>query len=182
MPSKLPYHPFDTENWTPELCRRLRYVPPSQDEDGVFWIGWEDAIEHFTHLCLAWNPALYPFSKTIHSSWNLPEGIKYNQESKLLEFCPQFLFSIGPHADDFEVRVVLQKHTSEFELGKHRISFMLFNYDGFRIVYPINVLREHQYTNREVFTDVFIFENSVFCFDKNIRNSLKLNNMFLQLC
>ena len=170
LPPSLPCHPFDTASWTPELCRRLRYVPPSKEDNGVFWVTWEDVVQHFTYMCLAWNPALYPYQKTFHASWNLGDRSKdaFSKETITIEYCPQFVFSIPPHAEDFEVRVMLQKHTGKFEIGKNRIAFMLYNYDGYRIIYPINALREHKYSSREVFSDVFIFENSVILLKQSV--------------
>ena len=119
-------------------------------------------MRYFTYMCIAWNPSLYPYQKTFHAGWSLgtePSGS--TKENVTLEYCPQYLFSIPPHTEDFEVRVMLQKHVTEFEPNQSRIAFMLFNYDGYRIVYPISALREHKYSSREVFSDVFIFENSV---------------------
>ena len=41
-----------------------------------------------------------------------------------------------------------------------RLSFKLFSYEGNRIIYPSDNLREFGYSDREMCSDVFIFENS----------------------
>jgi len=34
-------------------------------EDSTFWISWEAAVKHFSHLHIGWNPAIYPFKKAL---------------------------------------------------------------------------------------------------------------------
>ncbi len=153
--TRLRYSPTDTSRWTAELRRRLNYDPAKPDK-GIFWISWEDLATYFAMMCLAWAPALYPSRKTVHAEW-LPNL----SETRSLDRFPQFALSVPPHPEDFEVRITLQTHVARFETGTGRVSFMLFNYDGYRIVYQTGALREHKLSAREVFSDVFIFENSV---------------------
>lgn len=56
----------------------------------------------------------------------------------------------------------MQRHINKFqnENFKH-ISFKLFNYDGHKIIYPQNELRTVTFSQTEICSDVFIFENSV---------------------
>ena len=66
------------------------------------------------------------------------------------------------------MRVMIQKHIKDFdaqgaEKKKNRVSFKLFSFDGYRIIYPKHSLRKFPYSAREICSDVFIFENSV-CF------------------
>jgi len=83
------------------------------------------------------------------SKWCSLDNEKYTLENN-----PQFIFTIGPHNDDFEVRVLIEKHIEEFDatdsttavaaattattVKKNRISYKLFNYDGHRISYANN--------------------------------------------
>lgn len=79
-----------------------------------------------------------------------------------MEYCPQFVFTIPPHKDDFEVRIFLQRHMKSFYTDKdgRYLSFKLFSYEGNRIIYPDDNLRSFSYSTRELCSDVFIFENS----------------------
>lgn len=51
---------------------------------------------------------------------------------------------------------------SKFHSGpaNRYLSFKLFSYDGYRAIYPDDNLRSFNYSDREMCSDVFIFENS----------------------
>lgn len=105
---------------------------------------------------------MYPFKKTLHSSWinHDKEGL-YKPFKHSLEECPQFLIRIPPHDEDFEVRVCVDKHVKRLGQDTEHITYQLFSFNGDRIIYPIDSLRSHPYYNREILSDVFIFEASV---------------------
>ena len=81
------------------------------------------------------------------------------------------MFKIPAHEEDFEVfyiflfyyplkvRVFLDRHVSDLN-KKNNASFMLFSYEGDRITNPKEVIRACPYSERELLTDVFIFEAS----------------------
>ena len=56
-------------------------------------------------IFLNWNPAIYPYRKTINSKWYKGDIIesKFWCEKYSVEYNPQFLITIPPHDDDFEV-------------------------------------------------------------------------------
>lgn len=54
---------------------------------------------------------------------------------------------------------MLRRHVKDYA-QRNTISFKLFTFDGHRIVYPLESLRNFQYPTREICSDVFIFENS----------------------
>jgi hypothetical protein len=70
------------------------------------------------------------------------------------------LFTIPPHQEDFEIRIMLRRHVRDFTAA-NKVHFKLFTFDGQRIVYPIESLRNSLPNTREILSDVFIFENSV---------------------
>ena len=132
---------------------------------------WEDILDYYSQINLCWNPNIYPFKKQIHSSWknryfpieDYPNlSGKFLDEKYSVEYCPQFVFTIPPHKDDFEVRIFLQRHMQKFRpnTGDNYISFKLFSFEGNRVIYPDDNLRAFQYSRREMCSDVFIFENS----------------------
>lgn len=89
------------------------------------------------------------------------QNTPFYDENVNLEYNTQYLITIPEHKDDFEMRILLQKNIRSFEeTFKKKISFKLFWYEGFPIVYPIDHLRSLPNNLREVNSDVFIFESS----------------------
>ena len=134
-----------------------------KDEDnGCFWLDWDDVTLHFAHIFLAWNPEIYFNTYSFVSSWKTTRSIsKFYDEIYNLEFNPQYLITIPEHKEDFEMRILISKHINAFNNNvKKTVSFKLFWYEGYPIIYPIEHLRTLQNPSREVNSDVFIFEAS----------------------
>ena len=57
----------------------------------------------------------------------------------------------------------MDRHISETNNTKFKnnAGFQLFSYEGERIIYPKDSLRNFPYSSRELLSDVFIFESSV---------------------
>jgi len=139
------------------------------DEDqGLFWIEWEKALEIISYIYLAWNPDIYPYKFKFTSSFNNINK-NYNKNSHFydknysLEYCPQYIVTIPPHGEDFEIRMLITKHVDKLEsnrlgLDTKKISYKLFNYEGYMIIYPIDHLRTLNSCSMDVNSDVFIFE------------------------
>ena len=115
---KLPFNALDLHNWTPKIRSQLNFQPTINKEDnnadiGVFWILWDDILEHFNYLSLAWNPNIYPYHIIIHGQGNIDKETiqgestwnykKLMNENICLINNPQFIISIPPHKEDFEV-------------------------------------------------------------------------------
>lgn len=98
----------------------------------------------------------------MHSKFNfaLDTKSKFTQNAYCLYNNPQVLFTIPPHQEDFEIRIMLRRHVKDFS-APNKVHFKLFTFDGQRIVYPIESLRNSLPNTREILSDVFIFENSV---------------------
>ena len=123
----------------------------------------EEITEYFESISLCWNTKIYPYTQTVHSyfpQFTNRQGVKFYDEDFCLFNKPQILFTIPPHTEDFEVRIMLRKHVKDYSV-KNAISFKLFTFDGHRIVYPMESLRSFSYTSREICSDVFIFETSI---------------------
>lgn len=142
------------------------YIPsrahPDSSNPDVFYMAFESGIDVFTHIYLSWNPKVY--NNTIQLlSFYYPQtsSSKFCNEDYSLEMNPQFLIRIPPHQDDLGIKMLLMKHIEAF--GKHEtISFKLFKYEGYHIVYPLCELRTIQslLPTREIISDVFCFEAS----------------------
>jgi len=165
------YKPNETHSLTGELIEPVKLpAGTTRKIESTFWLNWEDLLEYYSQINLWWNPGIYPFKKQIHSFWKnryLPAedypnlNGKFLDENYSVEYCPQFVFTIPPHKDDFEVRIFLQRHMQNFKAGNNKyVSFKLFSFEGYRIIYPDDNLRAFQYSKREMCSDVFIFENS----------------------
>jgi calpain-7 len=67
---------YDITNWTDSLKREVGYDPElaRQQDDGVFWIMWEDVLAYFQNIHLSWNPALFAHRQTTHAYWPKDQG------------------------------------------------------------------------------------------------------------
>lgn len=112
-------------------------------ETGVFYVPWTEEISnHFNSISLCWNTKIYPYSQCIHSKFNFKSDLnsKIFNDSYCLYYNPQILFTIPPHQEDFEVRIMLRRHVKDY-FQRNTISFKLFTFDGHKIVYPMESLR-----------------------------------------
>ena len=118
-------------------------------------------MKYFSQIYLAWNTYIYPYKYRFSSSIKSKQGSPFYDENISLEYNTQYLITIPEHKEDFEMRILLQRNIKSFdEVSKKKISFKLFWYEGFPIVYPIDHLRSLPNNIREVNSDVFIFEAS----------------------
>jgi len=163
-PSKL-FH-FD-EFTKKNIYHALKIKPDEVSQEGVCVILWEDIIKFCSTVYLNWTPSVYPYRQTIHSRREIPVML-YDPESKLwkedysLEYSPQFLIKIPPHDEDFEVRIMFERHVDTLKKDNfYSLRYHLFSYKGDRTIFPYESLRSSSWSPREVLSDVFIFEASV---------------------
>jgi Calpain family cysteine protease len=131
------------------------------DETGVKWLDWNDVVlQTFDTLYLSWNPSIYNYRFTFNSVWykGKKDTLYWNQEYSV-EYNPQFLIHIPPHADNLEIRIYLERFTDDFS-SKRGISYKLFTYTATRVFHPSESLRNCMQNKRELYSDVFIFEGS----------------------
>lgn len=131
------------------------------DETGVKWLDWNTfVLGNFDTLYLSWNPSIYNFRFTFNSVWykGRKDTLFWNQEYSV-EYNPQFLIHIPPHAENLEIRIYLERFTDDFS-SKRGISYKLFTYTATRVFHPADCLRSCTQNKRELYSDVFIFEGS----------------------
>ncbi|CDR96762.1 calpain family cysteine protease domain containing protein, putative [Babesia bigemina] len=63
------FSPSDKTSWTPEMQKTLNYVPNASEDNGMFWIEWNDVLKWFSHLYVAWKPSLFRSRVTLHHVW-----------------------------------------------------------------------------------------------------------------
>jgi calpain-7 len=54
----------DEKNWTKEMKEKLSFDSFKDNDNGVFWILYEDALKVFNSLELNWNPEILKYSNT----------------------------------------------------------------------------------------------------------------------
>lgn len=77
-------NPWATKSWTGRFCpsdraswqnytlrAELGYNPDlaAKQDDGVFWISWQDVLQYFQNIQLSWNPALFSYRVNTHRFW-----------------------------------------------------------------------------------------------------------------
>jgi len=134
-------------------------------ENGIFWIEWENICNYFSYIYLNWNPEIYSYKYSFSSRFkNFKSQSKFYDEVYSLEHNTQYVITIPEHKEDFEMRVMLSRHINQLEnkdISKRKsISFKLYWFEGYRIIYPVDELRILKSSNREINSDVFIFEAS----------------------
>ena len=131
-------------------------------EDGIFWLDWDYIYKNFSYIFIAWNPDTYSFKYSFKSTWeNYNSSSKFYDEGYSLEYNPQYLITIPEHKEDFEMRILISRYISQLNNKPRKtISYKLFFYDGYPIIYSTEHLRSLQTPFREVNSDVFIFSGS----------------------
>jgi calpain-7 len=62
----------DLTSWSdPAFRAEVGYDPEKamQQDDGVFWISWQDILRYFQNFHLSWNPALFRNVHVTHGAW-----------------------------------------------------------------------------------------------------------------
>ncbi|EDO08327.1 Calpain cysteine protease family protein [Babesia bovis T2Bo] len=62
------FSPGDDSSWTKELCEVLQYTP-SEKDNGVFWIEWNDVLRWYSHIYISWKPTVFRNRITLHQRW-----------------------------------------------------------------------------------------------------------------
>ncbi|XP_072028710.1 calpain-7-like [Amphiura filiformis] len=129
------YSENDSENWTPALQKELNFDPKDaqQYDNGVFWIDLDSLCHFFDVIYLNWNPALFPHTYVLHSSWNAAEGPK--KDSYNIGNNPQYRLDVkGPGA----TWILLSRHITDkddFADNKEFITLLVYK-GGKKVFYP----------------------------------------------
>jgi calpain-7 len=94
------YSARDEYGWSdPNFCAEVGYNATSakeRDDDGVFYISWDDVLIYFRNLHLSWNPALFRHKTTMHGCWKKEQGP--NDDSFNVGENPQYVVSLSTNA------------------------------------------------------------------------------------
>lgn len=71
------YSSGDRQSWSnAAFCQEVGYDPEkaAQQDDGVFFICWEDIMKYFKNFHLSWNPDLFEHRLSVHGRWLKTDG------------------------------------------------------------------------------------------------------------
>ena len=105
------YSHQDNKSWTPELVKALGY-DRRQEDNGVFWIDWADAVKFFSRANLSWLPHTFSYRVARHVDWKNTMA-----ENNHFFRCPQYTLQVqAPSAG--VVWVLLAKHLPGIRRGE----------------------------------------------------------------
>ncbi len=112
------YSPHDKTSWRDKALRReLGYDPveAAKQDDGIFWICWEDVLLYFRNMQLSWNPKLFSFRITTHGFWSKDQGPKFDTFN--IGENPQYIMVLSDKAvtNKSSIWVLISRHVSKQE-------------------------------------------------------------------
>ncbi|KAF0458642.1 cysteine proteinase [Gigaspora margarita] len=146
-----PYSHLDANNWTPDLMSLLNYdrLQAVHNDDGIFWIDFDSVCRNFYLIHMNWNPELFDYHYTLHSSWPLNPSTR--KDALNLGYNPQFYLEIKNDTNkDSTTFILLSKHITITGENRDFITLHLYNEsDGKRIYYPSKPWKEGIYVNSQ---------------------------------
>jgi calpain-7 len=112
------YSSGDSASWSnPGLCAEVGYNAElaAKQDDGIFWICWEDILQYFKNFHLSWNPSLFKFRATMHGRW--PKGQGPEDDSYNVGDNPQYLLNLSEAAISRKatVWILISRHVTKQE-------------------------------------------------------------------
>jgi calpain-7 len=112
------YSSGDSVSWSdPGLCAEVGYNAElaAKQDDGIFWICWEDILHYFKNFHLSWNPSLFKFRATMHGRW--PKGQGPTDDSYNVGDNPQYLLKLSESAirRKATVWILISRHVTKQE-------------------------------------------------------------------
>ena len=112
------YSRHDVAGWNDKALRtEVGYDPDKakHQDDGVFWICWDDILNYFQNFHLSWNPFLFRFRTTTHNKWPRDQGPK--DDTFNVGENPQYILSLSDEAirQNATVWILISRHVSKQE-------------------------------------------------------------------
>lgn len=112
------YSSGDSARWSdPGLSAEVGYNAElaAKQDDGIFWICWEDILKYFKNFHLSWNPSLFKFRATMH--WRWPRGQGPADDSYNVGENPQYLLKFSESAIKRKaaVWILISRHVTKQE-------------------------------------------------------------------
>ncbi|KAK2960877.1 putative Ubiquitin-conjugating enzyme E2 J2 [Blattamonas nauphoetae] len=99
--------------WTPELLQKCHYSTDlaQRQDDGIFWIEFEDILKYFDNVNISWSPSLFNFKTAIHLRIT-PEQLKLPYQLHLAHF-PQVLVQ---KKQNQTIWLLLTRHITDLDI------------------------------------------------------------------
>ncbi|KAL3810611.1 hypothetical protein ACHAXA_010569 [Cyclostephanos tholiformis] len=108
----------DKHSWSdPAFCEEVGYDASSSatDDNGIFWMSWDDVLLYLCNIHVSWNPELFDFRTEVHARWDAnvgPEDDSYN-----LSHNPQYTITLSEEAirSKATLWLLLSRHVTKQE-------------------------------------------------------------------
>ena len=134
------YSCIDHQGWScPDMCKELGYDPAvaKKQDDGVFWICWDDILNYFQDFYLLWNPTLFSNRHLLHGHWSQNQGP--TDDTFNIGDNPQYIVSLSDRAvrKNATLWILISRHVAKQEKEGDEVCFLL------RIVCKQNQMFSH---------------------------------------
>lgn len=118
------YSSRDLTSWTPQLRAEVGYNADlaAKQDDGVFWICWQDVLRYFKNFHLSWNPWLFSHRVTTHAFWPKEQGPE--QDTYNIGENPQYTLELSDAAikKNPSIWILLSRHVTKDEQTGGQVS------------------------------------------------------------
>jgi calpain-7 len=120
----------DSASWQdPQFRAEVGYNPDLavRQDDGVFWICWQDVLRYFENFHLSWNPGLFSHRTTIHDFW--PKDVGPTQDTYNIGENPQYTLELSDKAiaQNASIWILLSRHVSKQEQLEGKVSYQIYS-------------------------------------------------------
>lgn len=121
----------DTQSWKDAaFCAEVGYDPALaiQQDNGIFWVCWEDILHYFQNFHLSWNPALFKFRLVTHGFWPTLQGP--NDDTFNIGENPQYILNFSKDAlqKHATLWILISRHVTKQEQSGAEVCILLYEY------------------------------------------------------
>lgn len=118
----------DDESWKdPSFCAEVGYNPQlaRQQDDGVFWICWDDVMTYFNNFHLSWNPTLFKYRVVTHGFWPKEQGPM--DDTFNVGDNPQYILTLSDQAlaRKATVWILVSRHVTKQEQEGSEVGYLV---------------------------------------------------------
>jgi calpain-7 len=148
------YSCFDTDRWASASFRtEVGYDPAiaAKQDDGVFWICWEDILCYFRNFHLSWNPSLFCSRFVLHGHWSKDQGPM--DDTFNVGENPQYFITFSDIAIQKKATfwILISRHVSKQEqegeevrcCWRNAVVVSLVNYESYRLFYFLTQVKDY---------------------------------------
>jgi calpain-7 len=119
------YSSRDTVGWKDIGFRQeVGYNPELaiHQDDGIFWVCWDDILQYFQNFHLSWNPYLFKYRLVTHGYWPLIQGPK--DDTFNVGYNPQYILNFSQVAIKKKATIwlLISRHVTKQEQSGVEVS------------------------------------------------------------